>query len=86
MIGPNAFTSCEALLTARIPEGTSIIGNYAFSYCNNLFSIYLPRSLKAIGKEAFKECTRLSRITLDPNNTHLRVDGVNIIPQDNPQK
>ena len=86
MIGPNAFTSCEALLTAHIPEGTSTIGNYAFSYCNNLFSIYLPRSLKSIGKEAFKECPKLSRITLDPNNSHLRVDGLNIIPQDNPQK
>jgi hypothetical protein len=48
-----AFSNCEVLETAVIPEGVEIIGDFAFGGCGNL-TVVVPATVTSIGTGAFE--------------------------------
>jgi len=71
IIGIDAFSGCEGLISVTIPEGVTIINWGAFSGCENLVNIVLPDSLKWIKSNAFYYCESLTDITLPTNVTEI---------------
>ncbi len=63
-IGPNAFSDCEKLVSAVLPDGINEIGNNAFRSCGSLKDITFPKTLKHICSNAFEYCKELSGVVL----------------------
>ena len=64
-IAKNCFYSNrKSLMSVKIPETVTEIGDGAFKSCSSLTSITLPQSLVSIGKETFRSCSSLTSITL----------------------
>lgn len=63
-IGPYAFTGCDNLSEAIIPEGVTEIGESVFSECKSLRRVEIPSTVKIIGKSAFMWCEKLSVLKL----------------------
>ena len=66
-IGMYAFTQCNNLTSAAIPNSVTTIGYAAFNKCNSLTSVAIPNSVTAIDSYAFSECRSLSSVTI-PNS------------------
>lgn len=62
-IGYEAF-EMYTLVSVKIPEGVTRIGESAFKDCRSLTSITLPKGLREIGKNAFSGCMRLGTFSL----------------------
>jgi hypothetical protein len=62
-----AFYYCESLLTVKIPNSITVIGNSAFVGCYKLQSIDIPGSVTTIGDVAFSGCSELSSVSI-PNS------------------
>ncbi len=55
-IDDREFYNCNNLLSIKINEGITSIGDFAFSMCGNLTDISLPDSLIYVGDSAFYGC------------------------------
>ena len=65
-IGEDAFSGCQNLETAKIPDTVKIIKDSAFFYCA-FKTLTIPNSVHTIGASAFAENLSLKTVTL-PNN------------------
>ncbi len=63
-IEANVFASCTELVSVKLHDDITEIGNSAFSGCSKLETMELPQSLTAIGVSAFKGCTGLKELSL----------------------
>ena len=63
-IGARAFSDCEALVSADLPESLRLLGTYAFMNCVNLKQIVLPEGLDLIHYSVFKGCSALRSVTI----------------------
>ena len=63
-IGENAFSYCNSLTNATLPEGLTSIGIKAFTSCKSLIDITLPDSLINIEQQAFGMCSSLPKISV----------------------
>lgn len=59
-----AFSNCESLKSAQIPETITEIGSDAFFNCKCLTSINIPKSVSRIGQGAFSCCYNLQTISI----------------------
>ena len=64
LIADGAFSGCENLQTAVIPEGITRLGASTFFGCKTLQTITLPETLKSIGTQVFCQCTKLEEIII----------------------
>jgi hypothetical protein len=77
MIGKSAFTLCNGLTEAILPEGVASIGEGAFQSCSKLALVTIPASVASIGEDAFVDCPSLETISVAPGNPAYRdIDGV----------
>ncbi|MBO5313362.1 MAG: leucine-rich repeat protein [Clostridia bacterium] len=74
-IGNWAFSGCDNLNTAIIPESVTNIGDGAFDSCNGLTSIVIPDSVTKIGKSAFWICDELKTVTIGNGVTSIGEDA-----------
>lgn len=63
-IGDNAFSSCSALTTIKLPVGITAIKEHTFRGCSALTKIVIPDSVTSIDQSAFENCTSLSKLNL----------------------
>jgi hypothetical protein len=76
-IASNAFSYCDDLTSATIPDSVSSIGDNGFSFCSDLETVAIPHSVTNIGRYAFQACSSLTAITVDASNLAFSsVDGV----------
>lgn len=68
-IGPYAFSECEEMTRAFLPETVTSIGECAFYGCTSLRSVPLPASVTHIGAGAFFLCSSLQGVRLPPQIT-----------------
>ena len=59
------------LISAKLPQGITGLGNNAFNGCEDLVSITLPEGLTSIGEYAFCFCSVLTSITLPDELTSI---------------
>ncbi|MCR5485438.1 MAG: leucine-rich repeat protein [Clostridiales bacterium] len=52
------------IITVKLPEGLTSIGDRAFLYCTNLINTALPKTLKRIGNGAFEYCDEITSLTI----------------------
>ena len=57
------------LISAKLPQGVTGLGELSFQYSYNLTSITLPVEMTSIGRAAFRNCYALTSITL-PNGVN----------------
>ena len=75
-IGEWAFSDCNSLTSAVIPDSVTSIGEYAFYSCNNLSSVVIGDSVTSIGDYAFWGCDGLTDITVSSKNAaYQSIDG-----------
>ena len=70
-VGAFAFSGCEMLVLAALPERITEIGEYTFSGCKNLMSAVVPESVMTIGNNAFNGCARISSMVIPDNVTSI---------------
>ena len=66
-IAPEVFCYYSRLLSIKIPNSVTSIGNSAFYGCSGLTSLTIPNSVTSIGEEAFRGCSGLTSLTI-PNS------------------
>lgn len=66
-IGTCAFSSCDHLVSVKLPKNLSTIENSAFLNCSRLKAVSIPNSVNVLGANAFAGCSRLSRVKLSNN-------------------
>lgn len=64
VIGKDAFSGCESLVSVTIPDSVSKIDYEAFENCKNLKEVLIPESVKTIGSSAFSGCEKLENINI----------------------
>ena len=78
IIGLQAFTECDSLLTVLIENDNNLeeIAEKGFYHCSNLkaFAVGHNSKLKSIGAECFWECRKLAKFTFG-NNSKLESIG-----------
>ena len=52
------------ILSIKVAEGITTIGNYIFHQCTKATTLTLPEGITSIGQGAFRNCQRLKTITL----------------------
>ncbi|MFV0391982.1 MAG: leucine-rich repeat domain-containing protein [Paludibacteraceae bacterium] len=74
LIPNNAFNGKNSLVSVKLPETITSIGDYAFNSCTNITgSAPLPASLISIGKFAFNGCSKMTgSLHFPPNLTVIR--------------
>ena len=60
-IGNSAFR-LSGLISVRIPNSVTNIGNYAFQNCSYLSSVTIGNSVTFIGNQAFEDCSSLTSV------------------------
>ena len=74
-IGHHAFSDCDSLKSAVIPEGVVSIGSYAFAFCSALESVSLPDSLVFMERNPFSTCRKLKTVEVSPYHPVFAADG-----------
>ena len=69
--GIYAFHGCTDLVSIKIPDSVTSIGNSAFAGCSNLTEITIPNSITFIGKKAFQGCINLRNIIIPASVTFI---------------
>ena len=72
-IGSACFSGCHALRAITLPQSLEYIGVNAFGD-SGLERIHIPANVISIGQDAFYKLN-LHQITVDPNNTHFKVEN-----------
>ena len=62
-----AFTYGSDIISIKIPEGVTTIGERAFAGAENLRSVIIPSTLTEIGAKAFENCRNLTRLSFSNN-------------------
>ena len=62
-IGPNAFQSCNTMVSIQLPPTVKAIDSGAFINCSSLSAMNIPVSVTAIGETAFAGCSALERFS-----------------------
>ena len=75
MIGANAFSGCENLVTVDMPNYLLSIGEYCFSGCKNLESITIPNGVTQIARGTFYYCSKLTRVDLPDSVRIIRTEA-----------
>ena len=70
-----AFSLCEQLQTAILPDTLITIADGAFFGCRSLKKIALPQSVKWLGEAAFVDCGFKSIIVAQNNKDYQSLDG-----------
>lgn len=72
IIKDNTIIGCSEtdILSLKVPEGVTAVGDNAFLDFKKLSEVQLPSTLKKIGDRAFEGCEELK---------HINIDGVSII-------
>lgn len=86
VIGSEAFSWCDSLISIIIPEGITSIGDEAFIACFNLVDVVIPEGVTSIGSLAFGGCRALTEVTI-PNtvtNIHFTAFTDGLIPSEIP--
>ena len=76
-IASDAFNSCSAITSVKIPEGVKSVCGYAFAYCRNIASIEIPSTVEYIGWCAFIYPESLVSLT-----SHIPAEKLFEIPSD----
>lgn len=63
-IAAGAFSGCDLLSKAVLPQGLTAIPDRLFFGCDLLKTVVIPESVTSIGEMAFRGCARLTEITL----------------------
>ena len=63
-IDVSAFTKCEGLTAAILPDSLTELGERAFYQCTALKTVKIGTGLSDIKNETFDQCTSLSSLTL----------------------
>ncbi len=71
VLNESAFSGCDTITTAIIPEGITAIKNGAFLNCTNLTSVSIPDSVTTIANTVFRNCTSLETIVISDSVTSL---------------
>ena len=66
-----AFQHCHFLLSIKLPNTITYIGDCAFANCDNLRQFKIPESVTETGFAVFKECVSLSEIVIPEGITTL---------------
>ena len=64
VIGADAFSGCNDLISVTIPESVYAIRKSAFSGCSGLTSVVIPNSVHNIEYEAFSGCSGLTSVVI----------------------
>ncbi len=72
---PSDIIDDEGILTVKIPEGVTSIGNFAVWGYSDLEKIIMPNSVTSIGTSAFSGCESLLEINLPINITDIGKDA-----------
>ena len=67
-----AFQHCHFLLSIKLPNTITFIGDCAFAKCDNLRQFKIPESVTETGFAVFSGCSRLSDIVIPEGITTLR--------------
>ena len=67
IIWNSAFSGCTGIISIKLPNSLTSIGQQAFEGCSSLTSIELSNSVTSIGYEAFEGCSSLTSIEI-PNS------------------
>ena len=59
------------ILSIKVAEGITTIGNYIFYKCTKATALTLPEGITSIGQGAFRNCQRLKTITLPESVTKI---------------
>ena len=62
------FSSRSNIVTVKIEDGVTSIGDYSFRLCANLKTITIPESVTYIGDDAFSACSRLEEVNWNAKN------------------
>ena len=76
-IASDAFNSCSAITSVKIPEGVKSVCGYAFAYCRNIASIEIPSTVEYIGWCAFIHSENLVSLI-----SHIPAEKLFEIPSD----
>lgn len=68
LIGNNAFSECEDIVSITFPKSLEIIGEYSFHKCVGLTVVTIPSSVKSIGSFAFNDCINLQTLNFFARN------------------
>jgi uncharacterized repeat protein (TIGR02543 family) len=74
VIGDNAFSRCEGLVSVTIPVGVISIRSYAFIHSSNLTRVEISSSVTSISSTAFYSCDGLIQITVNNSNANYSSD------------
>ena len=70
-IGVQAFSECENLTQAILPDSVTSIGGHAFHGCTSLMAVTLSNRLISIGEGAFFQCTSLTEFSIPDSVTFI---------------
>lgn len=62
VIGPDAFSDCNELVSVTLPEGLTVISADGFHFCRKLERIVFPSTLEVIEGFAFSGCRELREL------------------------
>ena len=64
-IADNVFNGYENLVSIKISNNVTNIGDYAFASCTNLKSVEISNSVTSIGDDAFYDCYSLTSVHIE---------------------
>lgn len=66
VVGPCAFKYLDKLVSLKLPNSATSIGDEAVVSCSNLREVVLPNKLVTIGEDAFNSCSGLKKVEFPP--------------------
>ena len=70
-----AFSGQSDVISVKIPDTVTIVGEGAFQDCFNLESVTLPKKITAIHSYTFRGCENLKEITIPSGVTYIGIEA-----------